>query len=78
MSDCYRSPLLTAFLALSLLCLACGNSAAVLAATGLQRDSLRQPTTPTSFEVSTTYNLYTVLHDNRSILVSGELIYVSF
>ncbi|KAF9817609.1 hypothetical protein SFRURICE_014748 [Spodoptera frugiperda] len=56
-NDCYGlnaassgSPLLTAFLALSLLCLACGNSAAVLAATGLQRDSLRQPTTPTSFE----------------------------
>lgn len=56
-NDCYGlnaassgSPLLTAFLALSLLCLACGNSAAVLAATGLQRDSLRQPTSPTSFE----------------------------
>lgn len=49
---CYRSPLLTAFLALSLLCLACGNSAAVLAATGLQRDSQRQPTAHASFEVS--------------------------
>ncbi|KAJ8730429.1 hypothetical protein PYW07_017467 [Mythimna separata] len=56
-NDCYGlnaggngSPLLTAFLALSLLCLACGNSAAVLAATGLQRDSLRQPTTHASFE----------------------------
>ncbi|XP_047024042.1 uncharacterized protein LOC124633007 [Helicoverpa zea] len=56
-NDCYGlnagangSPLLTAFLALSLLCLACGNSAAVLAATGLQRDSLRQPTAHASFE----------------------------
>ncbi|XP_052759300.1 uncharacterized protein LOC113515328 [Galleria mellonella] len=53
-NDCYglnggangHSPLLTAFLALSLLCLACGNSAAVLAATGLQRDSMRAPSTP--------------------------------
>ncbi|KAL0840822.1 hypothetical protein ABMA28_014630, partial [Loxostege sticticalis] len=58
-NDCYGlngdnnggSPLLTAFLALSLLCLACGNSAAVLAATGLQRDSARaQPPTHASFE----------------------------
>ncbi|XP_026746842.1 uncharacterized protein LOC113508081, partial [Trichoplusia ni] len=56
-NDCYGlnsgsngSPLLTAFLALSLLCLACGNSAAVLAATGLQRDSLRQPAAHASFE----------------------------
>ncbi|XP_047529823.1 uncharacterized protein LOC125065994 [Vanessa atalanta] len=55
-NDCYGlnnssgSGLLTAFLALSLLCLACGNSAAVLAATGLQRDSLRQPEPLTSFE----------------------------
>ncbi|XP_072932331.1 uncharacterized protein [Epargyreus clarus] len=55
-NDCYglngvsSSPLLTAFLALSLLCLACGNSAAVLAATGLQRDALRQPPLQTSFE----------------------------
>ncbi|KAM3956950.1 uncharacterized protein ACR2FA_009072 [Aphomia sociella] len=58
-NDCYglnggangNSPLLTAFLALSLLCLACGNSAAVLAATGLQRDSMRAPPTPlSSFE----------------------------
>ncbi|XP_037872787.1 uncharacterized protein LOC101740212 [Bombyx mori] len=57
-NDCYGlhvaksgSPLLTAFLALSLLCLACGNSAAVLAATGLQRDTMRaQPVEPASFE----------------------------
>ncbi|XP_028162028.1 uncharacterized protein LOC114354009, partial [Ostrinia furnacalis] len=58
-NDCYGlhgennggSPLLTAFLALSLLCLACGNSAAVLAATGLQRDSARaQPQPTASFE----------------------------
>ncbi|XP_068632074.1 uncharacterized protein [Battus philenor] len=56
-NDCYGlngenngNPLLTAFLALSLLCLACGNSAAVLAATGLQRDALRQPSQQTSFE----------------------------
>ncbi|CAH0719688.1 unnamed protein product, partial [Brenthis ino] len=55
-NDCYGlnntsgSGLLTAFLALSLLCLACGNSAAVLAATGLQRDSLRQPEPLTSFQ----------------------------
>lgn len=55
-NDCYGlhrgangSPLLTAFLALSLLCLACGNSAAVLAATGLQRDTLRQPVSLHSF-----------------------------
>ncbi|RVE46654.1 hypothetical protein evm_008666 [Chilo suppressalis] len=44
------SPLLTAFLALSLLCLACGNSAAVLAATGLQRDTARAPHAPATFE----------------------------
>ncbi|CAH2038166.1 unnamed protein product, partial [Iphiclides podalirius] len=57
-NDCYglsgvangSGPLLTAFLALSLLCLACGNSAAVLAATGLQRDAMRQPPPQTSFE----------------------------
>ncbi|XP_045771372.1 uncharacterized protein LOC123871552 isoform X1 [Maniola jurtina] len=55
-NDCYGlnnssgSGLLTAFLALSLLCLACGNSAAVLAATGLHRDSLRQQEPLTSFE----------------------------
>ncbi|CAK1595709.1 unnamed protein product [Parnassius mnemosyne] len=57
-NDCYglnrasngSGPMLTAFLALSLLCLACGNSAAVLAATGLQRDSMRQPPPQTTFE----------------------------
>ncbi|XP_053607439.1 uncharacterized protein LOC128673544 [Plodia interpunctella] len=57
-NDCYGlnggpaggGPLLTAFLALSLLCLACGNSAAVLAATGLQRDSTRQPLVLTTFQ----------------------------
>ncbi|CAB3223523.1 unnamed protein product [Arctia plantaginis] len=56
-NDCYGlnggangSPLLTAFLALSLLCLACGNSAAVLAATGVHRDTQRQPIVPTTFE----------------------------
>ncbi|KAG6458333.1 hypothetical protein O3G_MSEX010790 [Manduca sexta] len=57
-NDCYGlnvagngSPLLTAFLALSLLCLACGNSAAVLAATGLHRDSMRAPpATPATFD----------------------------
>ncbi|XP_049868647.1 uncharacterized protein LOC126368622 [Pectinophora gossypiella] len=52
-NDCYGlnqgtngGPLLTAFMALSLLCLACGNSCAVLAATGLQRDTLRAPPPP--------------------------------
>ncbi|KAL4704611.1 hypothetical protein ACJJTC_002868 [Scirpophaga incertulas] len=40
------SPMLTAFLALSLLALACGNGAAVLAATGLQRDVTRPPPSP--------------------------------
>ncbi|XP_045497575.1 uncharacterized protein LOC123695711 [Colias croceus] len=55
-NDCYglngptSGGLLTAFLALSLLCLACGNSAAVLAATGLQRDSLRPPSPLNTFE----------------------------
>ncbi|CAG9584308.1 unnamed protein product [Danaus chrysippus] len=54
-NDCYGlngasgNGLLTAFLALSLLCLACGNSAAVLAVTGLQRDSQTQ-TTLTTFQ----------------------------
>ncbi|XP_013143025.1 PREDICTED: uncharacterized protein LOC106106912 [Papilio polytes] len=47
----YRSgPLVTSFLALSLLCLASGNSAAVLAATGLQRDAARQPPQHTTFQ----------------------------
>ncbi|XP_060803068.1 uncharacterized protein LOC106133132 [Amyelois transitella] len=57
-NDCYGlhggpaggGPLLTAFLALSLLCLASGHSAAVLAATGLQRDSSRQPPTLNTFQ----------------------------
>ncbi|CAH2236500.1 jg21260 [Pararge aegeria aegeria] len=55
-NDCYGlnnssgSGSLTAFLALSLLCLACGNSAAVLAATGLHRDSLRPRAPLSSFE----------------------------
>ncbi|CAK1546892.1 unnamed protein product [Leptosia nina] len=55
-NDCYgfdgatSSGLLTAFLALSLLCLACGNSAAVLAATGLQRDATRDPSPLNTFQ----------------------------
>ncbi|KAI5634870.1 hypothetical protein NE865_12447 [Phthorimaea operculella] len=56
-NDCYGlhqgnsgGPLLTAFLALSLLCLACGNSAAVLAATGLQRDTQRSHLALPSFQ----------------------------
>lgn len=50
---CCSGPLLTAFLALSLLSLACGNGAAVLAATGLQRDTMRArtPTALPSFQV---------------------------
>ncbi|XP_026318400.1 uncharacterized protein LOC113229118 [Hyposmocoma kahamanoa] len=58
-NDCYGlssgangGPLLTTFLALSLLSLACGNGAAVLAATGLQRDTMRAraPTALPSFQ----------------------------
>ncbi|XP_045535602.1 uncharacterized protein LOC106721373 [Papilio machaon] len=57
-NDCYGlngaaeggGPLVTAFLALSLLCLASGNSAAVLAATGLQRDAARPPPQHTTFQ----------------------------
>ncbi|KAG7303140.1 hypothetical protein JYU34_013172 [Plutella xylostella] len=55
-SDCYGvegkkgSGLLTGFLALSLLALACGNSAAVLAATGLHRDAARPTPQPETFE----------------------------
>lgn len=44
--ECRGSPMLTAFLALSLAGLACGNSAAVLAATGLHRDYIRGPPLP--------------------------------
>ncbi|XP_050671151.1 uncharacterized protein LOC126969635 [Leptidea sinapis] len=42
--------LATAFLALSLVSLACGNSVAVLAATGLQRDASREPSPLLTFQ----------------------------
>ncbi|XP_052740152.1 uncharacterized protein LOC112051460 [Bicyclus anynana] len=76
-NDCYGinnssgGGLLTAFLALSLLCLACGNSAAVLAATGLHRDSLRQHADTSSFQDE--LDAWTPVLTNIALLIIASL-----
>ncbi|XP_047517688.1 uncharacterized protein LOC125057820 [Pieris napi] len=77
LNDCYAlngptsGGLLTAFLALSLLCLACGNSAAVLAAAGLRRDSLRDPDPLDTFQDE--MQAWTPVLTNIALLIVASL-----
>ncbi|XP_063534142.1 uncharacterized protein LOC134744300 isoform X1 [Cydia strobilella] len=80
-NDCYGlngvnngSGLLTAFLALSLLCLACGNCAAVLAATGLQRASSRAlPATGPNASFQDEMEAWTPVLTNIAVLIIASV-----